>query len=66
VLQCDRAFLVYPATEIDSEHDFPIINSTIVVKTRRVDISTQNCISDVETVAREIVADGVAAMRVAS
>jgi 5-methylcytosine-specific restriction enzyme subunit McrC len=62
VLQCDRVFLVYPATELDSEHDFPIINSPIVVKTRRVDISIGDCVSDVEAVAREIVADGVTAM----
>jgi 5-methylcytosine-specific restriction enzyme subunit McrC len=62
VLQCDRVFLVYPSTELDSEHDFPIINSRIVVKIRRVDISTEDCVSDVEALAREIVADGTTAM----
>lgn len=62
VLQCDRVFLVYPSTELDREYDFPVINSPIVVKTRRVDISTQGCISDVEAAARKIVADGVTAI----
>jgi 5-methylcytosine-specific restriction endonuclease McrBC regulatory subunit McrC len=62
VLQCDRVFLVYPATEVANEHDFPIINSPIVVKTRRVDISAADCVSDVEAVVWEIVADGVTAM----
>lgn len=62
VLQCGRVFLVYPSTELDSEHDFPVINSPIVVKTRRVDISTNDCVSDLEALAMEIVADGVTAM----
>jgi 5-methylcytosine-specific restriction enzyme subunit McrC len=62
VLQCDRVFLVYPTTEIDSEHDFPIINSPIVVKTRRVSISSEDCVRDVEAVAQKIVMDGVTAM----
>jgi 5-methylcytosine-specific restriction enzyme subunit McrC len=27
VLRCDRVFLVYPATELDSEHDFPSLTA---------------------------------------
>jgi hypothetical protein len=50
-----------PTTELDSEHDFPIINSPVVVKSRRVDISSRDGVSDVEAVAQEIVADGIAA-----
>lgn len=61
VLRCERVFLVYPATELDGEHDFPIINSPVVVKSRRVDISSKDCIADVEAVAREIVTDGLSA-----
>lgn len=64
VLRCDCVFLVYPATELDSEHDLPIINSPVVVKSRRVDISSKNCISDVEAVALEIVAAGIPATAV--
>jgi 5-methylcytosine-specific restriction enzyme subunit McrC len=62
VLRCNRVFLLYPATELDSEHDFPIINSPIVVKTRRVDISSEDSVNDVEAVAREIVTDSLAAI----
>ncbi len=61
VLRCDCVFLVYPATELDSEHEFHIINSPVIVKTRRVDISSRDCVNDVEAVAREIVADGICA-----
>ena len=64
VLRCDCVFLLYPATELDSEHDLPIINSPIVVKSRRVDISSKDCISDVEAVARDIVAAGILAVAV--
>lgn len=41
VLGCDRAYLVYPATELDREYVFPIINSPVIVKSRRVDISSK-------------------------
>jgi len=62
VLRCDRVYLVYPATELDSEHDFAIINSDVIVKSRRVDISGKDCIPEAEAAAREIVADGIAAV----
>lgn len=55
VLQCPEVFLLYPQTEIDSEHDFPIINSSIIVKTRRVDISSCDGVERTEALAHDII-----------
>jgi 5-methylcytosine-specific restriction endonuclease McrBC regulatory subunit McrC len=55
VLQCADVFLLYPQTELDSEHDIDIINSPIVVKTRRIDISSSDCVENAEAVAENIV-----------
>ncbi len=55
VLECRDVFLLYPATEVDSEYDMPIINSGVVVKTRRVDISSKKAVENTEELARDIV-----------
>jgi 5-methylcytosine-specific restriction enzyme subunit McrC len=54
VLKCPRTYLLYPHTELATEHDVPVLNSPIVVRTRRVDISTADCVINAETVARNI------------
>jgi 5-methylcytosine-specific restriction enzyme subunit McrC len=54
VLKCENVFLLYPQTEIDSEHDIPIVNSGLVVKTRRIDVSTGKMVENAESLARAI------------
>ena len=54
VLQCPDVYLLYPKTEIDSERDIAVLNSPIVVKTRRVDISSSQAIENAESVAEAI------------
>jgi 5-methylcytosine-specific restriction enzyme subunit McrC len=54
VLRCKDVYLLYPQTELDSEHDIPIINSPVVVKTRRVDISTRDLVTRAEQLATKI------------
>lgn len=56
-LKCSRTYLLYPHTEVDAQHDFPIVNSPIVVRTRRIDISTPDCVGSTETTARNIIAE---------
>jgi 5-methylcytosine-specific restriction enzyme subunit McrC len=57
VLQCPDLYLLYPKTEIDSERDIAIVNSPIVVKTRRIDISSSQAVEDAESVAEAIVTE---------
>jgi 5-methylcytosine-specific restriction enzyme subunit McrC len=57
VLKCPRAYLLYPHTELDTQHEFPILNSQIVVRTRRVDISASDCVGSAETTAENIIAE---------
>jgi 5-methylcytosine-specific restriction enzyme subunit McrC len=57
VLECPRTYLLYPQTEVDSEHDIPVKNSGIVVRTRRVDISASDCVQKAEAVARAIISE---------
>jgi 5-methylcytosine-specific restriction enzyme subunit McrC len=54
VLDCTDVYLLYPQTEVDAEHDFEIINSSIVVKTRQVDIASPRAIENVEALAKSI------------
>jgi 5-methylcytosine-specific restriction enzyme subunit McrC len=56
VLNCPEVYLLYPQTEIDAEHDFPVLNSPIVVKTRQVDIAGPNAVTSAEALARNILA----------
>lgn len=58
VLDCREVYLLYPQTEIDFEREFPVVNSLIVVKTRRVDIASPNAVANVEALARSILASG--------
>jgi 5-methylcytosine-specific restriction enzyme subunit McrC len=57
VLKCSRTYLLYPYSELDIEDDFPILNSPIIVHARRVNISTPDCVTAVETIARDIIAE---------
>jgi 5-methylcytosine-specific restriction endonuclease McrBC regulatory subunit McrC len=57
VLQCPDVYLLYPKTEIDSERDIPILNSEILVKTRRVDISSPQAVENAEALAEAIVTE---------
>jgi 5-methylcytosine-specific restriction enzyme subunit McrC len=57
VLKCPRTYLIYPHTELDTEHDFRILNSPIIVHTRRMNISIPNCVRAAETIARDIVTE---------
>jgi hypothetical protein len=54
VLQCPDVYLLYPKTEIDSERDIVVLNSPIVVKTRRVDISSSQAVENAESLAEAI------------
>jgi 5-methylcytosine-specific restriction endonuclease McrBC regulatory subunit McrC len=58
VLDCGEVYLLYPQTEIDFEREFPIANSPIVVKTRKVDIASPNAVASAEALARSILAFG--------
>jgi 5-methylcytosine-specific restriction enzyme subunit McrC len=58
VLECPEVYLLYPQTEIDSERDFPVLNSPIVVKTRQVDIASPNAVAIAEALARSILVSG--------
>jgi 5-methylcytosine-specific restriction enzyme subunit McrC len=58
VLQCPIVYLLYPKTVIESERDIAVLNSPIVVKTRRVDISSPNAVAIAEALARSILASG--------
>lgn len=55
VLQCPDVYLLYPKTVIDSERDISVLNSPIVVKTRRVDISSPKAVGEAESLARAVV-----------
>lgn len=54
ILLCPDVYLLYPKTEIDSERDIAILNSPIVVKTRRVDISSPEAVENIELLAETI------------
>ena len=55
VLQCSHVYLLYPKTEIESERDIAVLNSPIVVKTRRVDISSPQAVEAAESLARDLI-----------
>ncbi len=55
VLRCPHVYLLYPKTEVDSERDIAVLNSPIVVKTRRVDISSPQAVKEAEALARAVV-----------
>jgi 5-methylcytosine-specific restriction enzyme subunit McrC len=57
VLNCPRTYLLYPHTELDSEHDFRILNSPIIVHARRINISIPDCAKAAEMIARGIVTE---------
>jgi 5-methylcytosine-specific restriction enzyme subunit McrC len=59
VLRCPNVYLLYPQTELDSEHDIPVLGSDIVVKTRRIDVSSDDIVRKAEDVARRIAASGL-------
>jgi 5-methylcytosine-specific restriction endonuclease McrBC regulatory subunit McrC len=54
VLKCPDVFLLYPKTEIDSERDIAVLNCPIVVKTRRVDISSPQSVVNTESLAKRV------------
>lgn len=56
VLQCSEVYLLYPQTELDHEIDMEVINSPIVVKSRRIDISSRRAVENTESLVKEIVA----------
>jgi 5-methylcytosine-specific restriction enzyme subunit McrC len=58
VLDCSDVYLLYPQTEIDSEREFPVFNSPIVVKTRQVDIASPNAVASAEALAKSILVSG--------
>lgn len=58
VLDCPEVYLLYPDTEIDAERDLPVINSPIVVRTRRVDIASSKAVESAETLAKSILLSG--------
>jgi 5-methylcytosine-specific restriction enzyme subunit McrC len=64
VLECPEVYLLYPRTEIDAERDFPVLNSPIVVKTRRVDIASPDAVTIAEALARSILVSGEPAVPV--
>jgi 5-methylcytosine-specific restriction enzyme subunit McrC len=55
VLKCRDVFLLYPQTEIETDHDIEVLNSDIVVKTRCVDISSPKAVEVTESLARAVV-----------
>lgn len=57
VLNCPRTYLLYPNTELATEHDVPFLNSPILVRSRPVDISTADCVTRAEMIARNIVTE---------
>lgn len=57
VLRCPDVFLLYPQSEIDSERNIAVLNSPIIVKTRRVDISSPVAVENAESLADTIVAE---------
>jgi 5-methylcytosine-specific restriction endonuclease McrBC regulatory subunit McrC len=57
VLKCPRTYLMYPHTELVTEHDFRILNSPITVHTRRINIPIPDCVKATEAIAREIVTE---------
>lgn len=58
VLDCPEVYLLYPQTEIDVERDLAVINSSIVVRTRRVDIASSNAVESAEALAKSILLSG--------
>lgn len=60
-LACPEVYLLYPQTEIDAERDLQIINSPIVVRTRRVDIASPTAIENAEALAKSVVLSGKSA-----
>jgi 5-methylcytosine-specific restriction enzyme subunit McrC len=55
VLECPEVYLLYPKTEIESERDIAVLNSPIVVKTRRIDISSPKAVEEAEALAKDVV-----------
>jgi len=54
VLRCRDVILLYPQTELVSERDIPIINSPILVKTHRIDISSREAVENAEALAKTV------------
>ena len=61
VLECPGVYLLYPRTEIDAERDLHVLNSSIVVKTRRIDIASSNAVESTEALTKSILVSSKAA-----
>lgn len=53
-LRCSDTYLFYPETEVAGEKTVPVRNSSIVVNTRRVAISGEDCIKSAENSVRAV------------
>jgi 5-methylcytosine-specific restriction enzyme subunit McrC len=53
-LRCDETYLFYPETELALDRTIPIRNSPIVVNTRRVAISGDDCVRSAEESVRTV------------
>lgn len=53
-LRCDDTYLFYPETELAFDRTIPVINSPIVVNTRRVAISGADCVKSAEESVRAV------------
>jgi 5-methylcytosine-specific restriction enzyme subunit McrC len=53
-LRCSDTYLFYPETELAVERTIPVRNSPIVVNTRRVAISGEDCIESAEDSVRAV------------
>ena len=62
-LQCNRAFLLYPATESALEETFEIRHSPITVHVRHIDIGHEECVPRAERVAEMILQEIASEMR---
>lgn len=53
-LKCPRTFLVFPTSECERDGPVEIVNSSVTVEIRRIDISDRRCVSTAEQVATEV------------
>lgn len=67
-LNCPDTYLVYPARDAgsDIDEDFAVLNSAIIVRTRRIDISTPSCIANAEGAVRSMIGECQNAMRLSA
>jgi len=56
-LQCNRVYLLYPATECDADATIQVRHSPIAIHVRRIDIGDPRCVSHVEQAARTILGE---------